>query len=461
VFVATQHDSLYAFDADASPCVQLYAVSLIDSAHGGLAGETSVPNNLVGGGSGDIQPEIGVTGTPVIDSSAGILYVVSKSVNAAHTTFYQRLHAIDLASGAEKSGSPVTVAGTYPGTGSGGTTVSFDARQELQRAGLAFANGVVYIAWTSHEDRSPWYGWMMSYQYTAGALIQKSVLNTAPDSQKAGIWMSGGAPAVDSSGNLYVLTGNGDFDATNTTAPNKDYGDSLLQLDATLHVSGYFTPTDQLTDAQNDDDFGSGGAGVLADLPDGNTITHALICGGKDGALYVLNRDLLGGLGDPAAVQKIAFGKAIFSTAAMWNNQLYLAGVSGPLVAYRLNTSTAQFTSSSSGSHVFGFPGVTPSVSAAAAQNGVVWALDTNKYCTSQAPGCGAAVLYAYDAANMATELWNSARTTADAAGNGVKFGVPTIANGKVYVGTRGNNIGGTTASTSVPGELDIYGLKP
>jgi hypothetical protein len=338
--------------------------------------------------------------------------------------------------------------------------VSFDARQELQRAGLAFANGVVYIAWTSHEDKTPWYGWMMGYQYNGTTLTQKSILNTAPNAQDSGIWMSGGAPAVDSSGSLYVLTGNGGFDATNTTAPNNDYGDSLLQLDATLHVSQYFTPTDQLTDAQNDVDFGSGGASVLADLPAGSTITHALICGGKDGALYVLNRDLLGGYSG-ATVQQIAFGKAIFSTAAMWNNLLYIAGVSGPMVEYQLNTSNAQFTSSSSSSHAFGFPGATPSVSSAAAQNGVVWALDTNKYCTNQAKACGPAVLYAYDAANMATELWNSSLAAADAAGYAVKFTVPTVANGKVYVGTRGNNIGGAAGSTSAAGELDIYGLKP
>jgi hypothetical protein len=461
VFVATQHDSLYAFDADASPCVMLWSVSLIDSVHGGLGTETAVPSALVGSGFGDIQPEIGVTGTPVIDPNSGILYVVSKSVNSTQTTFFQRLHAINLTTGNENPGSPVTIAGVYPGSGDGGTTVTFNARQEHQRAALAFVNGSVYIAWGSHEDTSPWYGWMMSYQYNGTSFVQNSVINVAPNTQGGGIWMGGGAPAVDSSNYLYVLTSNGNFDASNSSAPNNDYGDSLLKLNPALQLSQYFTPSTQLTDGQTDKDFGSGGAAILADLPSGNTVTHVLICGGKDGTLYVINRDLLGGFGDPAAVQPIAFGYAIFSTSGFWNNSLYLAGVKGPLTAYQLNTSNAQFSLGSSSTHVFGFPGVTPSISSGATQNGVVWALDSSSYCTGQSKACGPALLYAYDPANLANELWDSTLSPADSAGYAVKYTVPTIANGKVYVGTRGNNVGGADTTTSVPGELDIYGLKP
>jgi hypothetical protein len=461
VFVATQHDGLFAFDADASPCATLWSVSLTDAAHGGSSGETSLPGNLVGSSLGDIQPEIGVTGTPVIDPTGGILYVISTSVNAAQTAFYQRLHAIDLATGSEKIGSPATIVGTYPGTGDGGTTVTFNARQQNQRAGLALVNGVVYIAWGSHEDASPYYGWMMSYQYTGAALTQKAVLNVTPNTQGGGIWMGGGAPAVDSNSNLYIVTGNGTFDAVSGSAPQNDYGDSLLRLSAALQVSQYFTPSDQLADAQNDIDFGSGGAALLADLPAGNTVTHALICGGKDGVLFVLNRDLLGGFGDAAAVQTINIGHPIFARGAFWNNNFYLGGVGGPLIAFQLNTTNAHFTQTSTSAHIFGFTGATPSVSSAATQNGVVWALDTGSYCTPQSSSCGPAVLYAYDANNAATELWNSALTASDAAGNAVKFTVPTIANGKVYVGTRGNNKGGAVGSTNVPGELDIYGLRP
>ena len=216
-----------------------------------------------------------------------------------------------------------------------------------------------------------------------------------------------------------------------------------------------------MADDQSDRDFGSGGAAVLADLPAGNTVTHALVCGGKDGTLYVLNRDLLGGFGDSAAVQTIALGYGLFSTSAIWNNYLFAAGSGGPLTSYQLNTSTVQFTRATSSSHAYGFPGSTPSVSAAGTQNGVVWALDTHSYCTRQSSACGPVVLHAYDATNLSSELWNSSLNAGDAAGFAVKFSVPTVANGRVYVGTRGNNTGGADGSTSTPGELEIYGLKP
>ena len=460
IFVTTQHDSVYAFDADASPCVKLWSASLIDAAHGGLTGETSVPGTLVGMGFGNILPEVGVNSTPVIDPSTSILYVVSKSINSAQTTFYQRLHAIDLATGNEKTGAPATIAATYPGTGDGGTIVTFDPRQENQRMSLALVNGVVYIAWASHEDTLPWYGWMMSYQFVGAALMQKSVLNVTPNVQQGGIWMSGGAPAVDSNNNLYVITGNGGFDVGNPIAPNNDYGDSLLQLSTTLQISQYFTPSDELSDGQTDTDFGSGGAALLADLPAGNTVTHALICGGKDMYLFVLNRDSLGGFGN-AYVQTINFGYQIYATGAFWNGFYYLAGMDGPLTAFQLNTTNAHFAQTSVSTQIYQSVGTTPSVSSAATQNGVVWALETSHFCLPENHGCGPAVIHAYDANNMANELWNSALASSDAAGFAVKFMVPTVANGKVYIGTRGNNIGGADSSTSVPGELDIYGLKP
>jgi hypothetical protein len=459
VFVVTQHDSLFAFDGDASPCTRLWSVSLIDAAHGGTSGETSVPSTLVGVGRGDIQPEIGVTGTPVIDPSSGILYVVSKSIDSTQTTFYQRLHAIDITTGNEETGSPALIAGTYPGIGDGSSTVTFNTKQENQRGGLALVNGTVYVTWSSHEDSAPWYGWIMGYQNSGTALTQTAVLNATPNVQRGGIWMGGGAPAVDSSNNIYVLTGNGTFDANSSVPPTNDYGDSLLQMNAALEVSQYFTPSDQLFDAQNDKDFGSGGSAVLADLPVGNIVTHVLVCGGKDGTLYVINRDLLGGFGDSTAVQSIALGYGIFSTSALWNDYLFLAGIGGPLTAYQLTPSTVQFNLSSSSTQTYGFPGSTPSVSARGTQSGLVWALDTHSYCTNQSSSCGPAVLHAYDATNLTTELWNSSMNAADSAGNAVKFSVPTVANGKVYVGTRGNNTGGADASTSTPGELEIYGL--
>ena len=464
VIVATQHESLYAFDADdnTSPCTPLWHVSLIDAAHGGSGSETSVPSGgpgyLVGAGFGDIMPEAGVTGTPVIDPSTNTLYVVAKSMIASSPTFYQRLHALDLTTGKEKSGSPVTIAGTYPGKADGGTTVTFNPRQQNQRPGLALVGGIVYIAWASHEDHAPYHGWVMGYN--ASNLSQTAVLNVTPNVGYGGIWMSGGAPSADSSNNLYLITGNGTFDATNTSGSTNDYGDSFLKLTSSLVVSQYFTPSNEATDNANDADFGSGGAAILVDQPSG-PVQHLVIGGGKDGYLYLLNRDAMGGLGDSNAWQRFNFGNQIFSTGAFWNNTFYMAGENGHLQAFSFNTSTGKFNTSnvSQSSAIYGPPGSTPSVSSSGTSNGIVWALNNGNYCTTQSTGCGPAVLHAYDSASLATELWNSSLGSGNSAGNAVKFTVPTVANGKVYVGTRGNNTGGITSSSTVPGELDVYGL--
>jgi Putative Ig domain len=471
VFVATQHESLYAFDADTntSPCVPLWQVSLIDPNHGGTPGETSVPSgpppgNLVGNGFGDITPEVGVTGTPVIDPVTNTLYVVSKSVvNPPGTTFFQRLHAIDPLTGSEKSASPVTITGTFQGTGDGGSTTTFNTQQQNQRPALALVNGTVYIAWSSHEDNPHYYGWIMGYDATT--LAQTAVLNVTPNVQFGGIWMGGSAPAADSSNNLYLITGNGGFDATSPSAPNKDYGDSFLKLTSGLKVSDYFTPSDQLSDQNSDLDFGSGGAAILVDQLN-SPVHHLVIGGGKDGFLYLLNRDAMGGL-DPSnssAWQRINFGPQIFATGAFWNGKFFLAGVGGPLQSYSFTTATAMFDPSGvpQSSGTFGFPGSTPSVSSSGTVNGIVWALDNGSFCTpGPNSGCGPAVLHAYDATNISTELWNSSQGTGNAAGNAVKFTVPTVANGKVYIGTRGNNTGGDINSSTIPGELDVYGLLP
>jgi putative Ig domain-containing protein len=466
VFVATQHDSVYAFDADAAPCQQLWTVSLIDAAHGASGTETSVPSGvsgyLVGEGPGaDIAPEVGVTGTPVIDPTTNILYVVSKS--AAGTSVYQRLHAIDLASGSEKAGSPVTISATYPGSGDGGSSVSFNPGPQNQRAALALANGTVYIAWGSHDDVPRWYGWLIGYSYNGSAFAQSAAFVSTPNAGEGGIWMSGGGPSFDNAGHLYVITGNGAFDATSGTAPNNDYGDSFLQLTAALAVSSWFTPTDQAADYANDNDFGSGGSAMVLNQAVGSP-AHLVAGGGKDGTLYLLNGDALGGSGDTLARQYLSLGHAIFGSAAFWNGTLYINPVGGPMLAYTLNSATLLLntTPSAQAPTNFGFPGASPVVSASgAASNGIVWILDGTNFCTGTAPACGPTVLHAYSAANLAQELWNSSKVSADAAGNAVQFAVPTVANGKVYVGTRGNNSGGVSGSTSVAGELEVYGLKP
>jgi hypothetical protein len=437
VLVATQHESLYAFDSDASPCVTLWHANLIDTNHGGTAGETSVPSgptgNLVGNANGDITPEVGVTGTPVIDPATNTVYVVSKSVIPSGPTFFQRLHAIDTLTA---------------------------AAQQNHRPALALVNGVVYIAWASHEDRAPYYGWVMGY--SAANLAQSAVLNVTPNVGFGGIWMGGSAPAADTSNNLYLITGNATFDANSSTAPNNDYGDSFLKITSGLSVSQYFTPSDQANDNFNDLDFGAGGAAILVDQLS-SPVPHLVIGGGKDGTLYLLNRDSMGGLGDPNAWQSFNFGFPIFATGAFWNGRFYLAGVNGPLQSYTFNTATGMFDLSSvpQSPGSFGFPGSTPSVSSSGTVNGIVWVLDNGNYCTPQSDGCGPTVLHAYDATNVAKELWKSTQGAGNAAGNAVKFTVPTVANGKVYVGTRGNNFGGNTSSSTIPGELDVYGLLP
>lgn len=473
VFVATAHDSLFAFDADASPCQKVWSANLIDAAHGANAGELTVPNGrtgfYVGKGDGNFTPEVGITGTPVIDAASGTLFVVSKSMNTAGNTFYQRLHAIDVTTGSEKTGSPVVIAGTAPGTADGGTTVAFNSRTQNQRTGLVLMNGIIYVTWAAHEDAPPYHGWVMAYTFDGKAFTQTAVLNVSPNARQSGIWMSGAAPAGDADNMLYVTTGNGTFNVA--TAPH-DYGDSFLQLSPTLTVNQYFTPTNEQTLNATDKDFGAGGAAVLGDMPAGSPVAHIAITGGKDGALYIINRDRFGGLGDGNAWQKVQVGSTqgtarppgIFAIGALWNNTLYIAGTGGPLEQYKLDITTVKlnlFSWSTSPTTGYPFPGSNPSISSAGAQNGIVWMLDNTSYCTSLTGTCGPTVLHAYDASDVKRELWNSSTVAADAAGNAVKFAVPTVANGRVYVGTRGNNSGGVFGSTTSSGELSIYGLKP
>ncbi len=485
VFVATTNDSLYAFDADnpGSPCAPLWHANLLDTAHGGTSGEAPVPAGtsgaLVGQSppAGDIEPTVGVIGTPVIDSSTNTLYVVSKSYVTTGPTFFQRLHAIDITTGNEKFSGPANITSsiTFPCQGTSCATPAFSPRYENQRCGLALgndgANNIVYVTWASHEDSTPYYGWVVGFNATT--LAPEYVFNDVPDhnvsTYGAGIWMSGAAPAIDSSGYVYLITGNGLFDATSSSAPHDDYGDSLLKLTPGLTVSQYFTPSDQSTDNSGDNDFGSGGATVLVDLPvNGGNPTHLIMGGGKNssgsGNFYVLNRDSLGGSGDSNAWQQLSQSDSIFAIGAFWNYKYYLGIQYQSVTAWTLSPSTAKLTAVATGTtNTFAFPGTSPSISASGMTNGILWAQDNSAYCTTGTTnGCKAAVLYAYDATNLATELWASSTGTglggiSNAAGHAMKFTVPTIANGKVYVSTRGTG----TATDKTVGELEIYGLLP
>ena len=492
IFVATQHETVFAFDADAIPCVQYWQVNLLDTLHGGTSGESPVFWNHVGYGYGDIYPEIGVTGTPVIDPTSNTIYLVSTSQTAPQGAFYQRLHALDLASGNEKSSAPVNIAASVPGNGDGssGGMVSFSAQMENQRPGLALAAGTVYVGWAAHEDASPWHGWLMGYS-ASNVQQQVAVFNTSPNGGASGIWAAGGAPAVDSDGNIYVSTGNGVFDANMTSMPDTDYGDSVLKLipfsgstsnGVNLNLVDWFTPDDQFCLNNGDKDLGAGDPVLLPDQTAG-PVLHLLVQIGKEGVVYVINRDDMGHFSGQASSCQGANSQIVqtfigspagfYGTPAFWQNGLYFAGSldstgSGDyLKLFSFNPSTGQFDTAfaSQSAHFYNFPGASPSVSSQGASNGIVWAIDASAYgyanpnvnggatnC-SQAPmpvSCaGPAVLHAYNAANLVDEYWNSsmAANNRDQAGNAVKFVPPAIANGKVYVSTRT--------------EIDVYGLFP
>jgi hypothetical protein len=459
IVAATMRDSVYVFDADANPCVTYWSKNLIPG------GETYGNNGDLD--SADIVPDIGILGTPVIDATTKTIYLVTKTKNSGTTTYHQRIHALSLIDGSEKFNGPIdiTSAITVPGVGdqSSGGTVPFNVKTENQRSGLALVNGVVYISWASHGDTGPYHGWVIGYN-AANLAQAPMVFNTTPNGGLGGIWMAGGAPAADSSNNLYVITGNGSFDNT-----NKNYGMAFIKLSTNggLNVSDFFSPFNESTLSGGDQDFGSGGAAVLIDQPTG-PFPHLVVGGGKDQNLFVLNRDpgQMGGFSASSnnVVQSVPFGNGIFATAAFWNNNLYLAG-SGTLKAFTFVPSTSQFntTPSSQSTDTYGFPGSSPSVSSSGTTNGIVWAMSSNAYGTNNngPRAAGPALLRAYDATDLSTELWSSSQASGgrDTAGNAVKFTVPTVANGKVYIGNRGTD--NSNGSGSIFGQVNVYGLLP
>jgi hypothetical protein len=434
VFVATEHDSVYAFDADSSSGQNANALW-----HAYLVppGGSSVPSGDTG--TGDLVPEVGITGTPVIDLKSGTLYVVSKTKEGSN--YAQRLHALDVKTGAEKFGGPVRIVANVPGSGDGNVNgvVSFDALHQMNRPGLLLLNGVVYVAFGSHGDVTPYHGWLIGYD--AHTLQKVAVFNASPNGLTdpsgyplggGAIWESGDGPAADSSGNIYVQTGNGTFDA-NTGGP--DYGDSFLRLTSKrgLLAADYFTPHNQDSLNRSDSDLGSGGLVLLPDSVGSTAHPHLLVGCGKEGTIYLVDRDGLGGFNAGGDYNVQTLGGAIggtWSTPAYFNSAIYYAGIYDSLQMFTVGSGSITTPSTSQSSALFGFPGATPSISASGNKNGVVWAVQTDDYWES-----GPAILRAFDASNVATELYNSNQVAGDAAGAAVKFAVPTIANGKVYVG--------------------------
>jgi hypothetical protein len=442
LIVATAQDNIYAFDADGKNPSQgyLWAKSLLGS------GETWM-SYTDANGDVDIKPNIGIIGTPVVDRSGGTIYVVAKSKTTSGTVvFRQRLHALNIADGAEKLNGPTLIQASVPGLGDGGTTITFNAHTENQRPALLLApapvgsGNAVFIAWASHGDFFVYHGWVIAYD-ASNIANQLGVWNDTPNGKQGGIWMSGGGLSSDNAGNIFGADGNGTFDAN---TGGKDYGSSAFWLtfgSSGLGLAGYFTPPNEASLSGADNDMGTS---ALTLLPtQGGSVPHLGVTVDKSGTIYLLNRDNMGGFTNPGDAARQNFGDGGFSihnSVAFFNNMLYLGVDGGPVKAWAFNPSTELFSTSpqAQGGGAFGCNGCngggsTPSVSANGTANGIVWALNNSTYYNSSP------VLHAYNASNLGTELYNStqAANNRDAAAVAIKFTTPTIANGKVYVGGR------------------------
>ena len=439
VYVATENDSVYAFDADSNAGTNaqpLWQTSFLSP------GVTTVSDNLCT----DIKPVYGVTGTSVIDPSTNTLYVVSLTLENNGSSYVERLHALDITTGAEKRGSPIVISASI--TVPGQSTVTFDTQWENQRAGLLFYNGVVYIAFGAHCDAGDWRGWILGYSYNGSVLTQVFVFSTEPSSVNGsggGIWMSGQGLAMDSGSNLFVGTGNGQFD-TNVTPPI-NFGDSILRIDLSKGptVQDYFTPSIQAKlDSQNQD-LGSGGIAILPDQSGPNP--HLAVTADKYQTIYVVNRDNLGQFNSTSdqIVQTLKFGSArMFSSPIYFNGKVYFSGSHDVVRAYTITNGLLSTSSTDQAGDLFSFPGSVPTISANGTSNAILWTLESDKFSTG-----GPAVLFAYDPTNLsAGSLYNSNQNASrDNPGGAIKFAVPTVANGKVYVGAEG--------------QFSVYGLGP
>lgn len=430
VFVATEHDSVYAFDADSadgSNAAPLWHVNFTDPSTGERTLSTADVLNCL-----SIAPEIGITGTPVIDPSTSTLYVVASTI--LNGQFFHRLHALDIGTGAERPGSPVVIQASVPGIGDGfsQTTVPFHPYLYKNRAGLLSLNGVVYTAWTSHCDAGSYHGWLIGYD--AADLHQTAIFNDSPNAFQGSLWMGGAAPAADAEGNIYVISGNGQFDSDST---GSDLGDSFIKLSsaAGLTIADYFTPFNQVSLDRGDIDLGSSGAVLLPDEAGGAAHPHLLAGAGKEGRIYLIDRDRMGHFNsadDSQIVQSIAGALGpLYGGAAYFNGTLYFAAANDSLKAFAISDAHLTPSQNSQSPQVFGELGSAPTVSSNGSANGIVWLIE---------PGSGG-TLHAYDASNLANELYNSQENPArDALGSFVKFSLPVVANGKVYVGT-GNSL--------------------
>jgi len=435
VYVVTEHDSVYAFDADQKASGPLWHDSFVNPG----SNVTTVPCADEPNACDALGTEIGITSTPVIDPDTETLYVCAFTKEPGGYTY--RLHALNLSTGSEKFGGPVRIRGSVPGTGdqSDGKNVDFSPYSHLQRSALLLANGAAYVAFASFGDARPYHGWIFAFD--SHTLQTRALLNLTPNGNAAGIWEGGNGPASDRDGNIYVVTGNGTFDAD---AGGQDFGNSfvrIMQKGRSLSVVDSFTPFNYSDLNARDYDLGAGGPLLLPDQAGNHP--HLMLAGGKEGTLYLVDRDNMGHFraGDNSQIVQslVNIVGQVYCTPAYWENKVYFVGIADSLKVFTLNKGLLSTAPTSHSAVTFGIRGATPSVSANGSKDGIVWVLDT--------PAVAApAVLVAYDANDVSNELYDSEQAgTRDALPTGVRFGVPTVANGKVYVRTLS--------------ELDVFGL--
>jgi hypothetical protein len=429
LYAVTEHDTVFAFDADSvngSSATTLWHSSML------AAGETPSDDR----GCGQVTPEIGITSTPVIDRTRNAIYVVAVSKTSGGN-YVHRIHALDLTSGAELFGGPTTITATYPGSGANSSNgnVVFDPKQYNERPGLLQVGGTIFTTWGSHCDAGPYSSWVMAYN--ADTLQQSGVLDMVPNGNEGGIWMAGAAPAADASGNIYFIIGNGDFGTTldsNGFPANKNCGNCFAKISSTmpLALTDYFTPLNTVSESNADTDFGSGGPLLLPDVVDANGQTRHLAVGaGKDQIIYVVDRDNMGkfNANTDNIYQQIsgALSGGVWSKPSYFNGVVYYGAVGDSIKAFPISGGKLATASSTKSSHTFGYPGATPVISANGATNGIVWVVENGNN----------GVLHAYDATNLATELYNSTQAAGGRdtfAAN--KYVTPIVTSGKVFVGT-------------------------
>lgn len=447
IYVATEHASVYAFDADGKITAPFWQRSFINPS----AGVTTIPKPS----SGLIEPEISITGTPAIDGSTGTLYVAVSTEEQGHIV--HRLHALSITTGAEKFGGPIVIQGSVPGSYPPLATnghLPFAPDRHFQRPALLFVNGVVYIAFGSFGDALPYNGWLFAYTAQGtGVLHQVGVFCTSPNKGASAIWQSGGGPTADNQNNIYIGTGNGTFDLN---TGGRDAGNSVLKLalqSTGLVLLDYFTPSDQAQLDSNDLDLGASGP-MLPPFQSGATDPDLIVEGGKDGNLYLINRDNMGrfNANTNSNVETVALGhpdpiNGLFSTPAALGSSIYFGEIGESLKLFTFSRGLLSSVPTAQSTNTFGFPGTTPMISVNGSSGGIVWALDVARYIGNNNPNPGPAVLHAYNAGNL-QEIYNSTQAgTRDQAGVAIKFTVPTISNGRVYVGTAN--------------QFDVYGFLP